>query len=149
MNEIEKMMQNAGLSNVWVENYHNGYCEHRIRYDSYKRMINSMMKANDWTLTEAQEVAKSECRKEYPPFTAEKQIELIKWLAINKKDFGVHYRDYNEEYCWVCGCEFNVEDYLRFNEDITFEKTLAGLINAIWQSLTEEERKQIKNILEE
>ena len=83
----------------------------------------------------------------YPSFTAEKQIELIKWLAINKEDFGIHYKDYDEEYRWVCGCEFNVEDYLRFNEDRTFEESLAGLINNLWQDLTESEQEQIRSIL--
>ena len=48
-----------------------------------------------------------------PPFTAEKQLELIKWLGA---------------------------------ED--FENALAGLINSLWQDLTEEEKQQVKGILE-
>jgi hypothetical protein len=85
----------------------------------------------------------------YPDFTAEKQIELIKWLAkiyelrinwveqyYNSYHFAV--RDYKNGRLnhSVCGCE------------IPFEETLAYLINRIWQDLTEEERTQIKNILE-
>lgn len=75
-------------------------------------------------------------------------MKLIKWLAINKEDFGIHYRDYDEEYCWMCGCEFEVEVYRIFNEDETFEESLAGLINRLWECLSEEEKQQVKGILE-
>lgn len=54
----------------------------------------------------------------YPPFTAEKQIELIKWL--------------------VCTGE----------EESTFEETLSKQVNDLWQDLTEEEKQQVKGILE-
>ena len=54
----------------------------------------------------------------YPPFTAEKQIELIKWL--------------------VCTGE----------EENTFEETLSKQVNDLWQDLTEEEKQQVKGILE-
>lgn len=62
----------------------------------------------------------------YPPFTAEKQLELIKWLIVH----SFH----------IC-----LEDELIVS---AFEDSLANLINNLWQYLTEEERKQIKNILE-
>jgi hypothetical protein len=64
----------------------------------------------------------------YPPFTAEKLINLEMFL-INKGDF----------------------DIKKGSVDITFESftsCIAGLINNLWQDLTEEERKQIKEILE-
>ena len=83
MNEVEKTYSNAGLSNMWVERYSDGYYEHERYYNSYKEMINNMMKVNDWTLSEAQEVAKRECKKEHPLFTAERQIAIIKWLLKN------------------------------------------------------------------
>ena len=128
MSEITKLYENAGLSNMWVERYNDGYYEHERYYNSYKEMINNMMKANDWTLTEAQEVAKRECRKEHPPFTAEKLIKLEMFL-INKGDF----------------------DIKKGSVDITFESftsCIAGLINNLWQDLTPEEKASIKNILE-
>lgn len=60
---------------------------------------------------------------EYPQidFTAEKQLELIKWIACNK----------------INECK-----------NIDFGEVLAELINSFWQSLTEEEKQQIKEILE-
>ena len=68
-----------------------------------------------------------DCDK-YPPFTAEKLINLVMFL-INKGDF----------------------DIKKGSVDITFESftsCIAGLINNLWQDLTEEEKASIKNILE-
>ena len=141
MSEIEKLYENAGLSNIWVERYNDGYYEHEIRYNSYKEMINNMMKANDWTLTEAQEVAKKECRKEYPPFTAEKQLELIKWAARKQPKVEIG---------WSPAYGYWVENQTdtRYYFGDQFDNALVSLINYLWQDLTEEERKQIKEILE-
>ena len=60
----------------------------------------------------------------YPPFTAEKLINLVMFL-INKGDF----------------------DIKKGSVDITF--CIAGLINNLWQDLTAEEKQQVKGILEE
>ena len=60
-------------------------------------------------------------------FTAEKQLELIKWLII----------------------EGYIEDMLTVQiSEENFEVCLADTFNELWQDLTEEERKQIKEILE-
>ena len=61
----------------------------------------------------------------YPPFTAEKQIELIKWCLDN-------YRGY-------------IFDSI---ETEWFEEQLCAFINNIWQDLTEAEKQQVKGILE-
>ena len=64
--------------------------------------------------------------KIYPPFTAEKQIELIKWLIRNHK-------------------------YFIFVVDVSnFEETLAKFINELAKDnwLTLEEKQQVKEILE-
>ena len=132
MSEIEKMYENAGLSNMWVARYNDGYYEHERYYNSYKEMIRNMMKANDWTLTEAQEVAKRECKKEHPPFTAEKQLKILCFIVNNKHSVTFH-------------------DQIFGGDKLTSEKiqeNLAWAINRIWQDLTEEEKASIKNILE-
>lgn len=77
----------------------------------------------------------------YPPFTAEKQIELIKWAARTgepKVEIG---------YSSVYG--YWVENYTdtRYYFGEQFDSALASLINSIWQDLTEEEKQQIKDIL--
>lgn len=61
----------------------------------------------------------------YPPFTTDKQIELIKWMIKT-----------NHRY---------------FIQDIIaddFSETLAGVFNLYWQDLTAEEKQQVKGILE-
>ena len=144
MNEVEKLYENAGLSNMWVENYHDGYYEHIIRYNSYKEMINSMMKANDWTLTEAREVAKRECRKECPPFTPEKQLELLK-ICFDKYERLEKVRGL-KEICIIYH-HFGSNGYKEFVNCETWEETIAGLINNLWKDLTEDERSEIYGIL--
>ena len=65
---------------------------------------------------------------DYPPFNAKKQLSLMAFL-INRK----------------VGLSFKAEQ-----GEITVEaisRGLAGIVNRIWQDLTEEERKQIKEIL--
>lgn len=91
----------------------------------------------------------AECNNgQYPDFTAEKQIELIKWIA--KKKFVVYDNlgglfmgimpTYNEELGIVCKNKAMNIDF--------FEEALAKLINSLWQNLTSEEKQQIKEILE-
>ena len=61
----------------------------------------------------------------YPPFTAEKQLGLIKWCLDN----------YRGEIFDTIETEW-------------FEEQLSAYINDIWQDLTESEQEQIKEILE-
>ena len=60
----------------------------------------------------------------YPPFTAEKQIELIKWF--------MHSRHFSS---------------VRFNAQWVVDD-IASHINFLWQNLTEDEKQQVKGILE-
>lgn len=81
----------------------------------------------------------------YPPFTAEKQLELIKWLV--RKNFYDEriIRSNFEKTCFYCSY---INDYYESEYFEKFEEALANVFNYFWQDLTEEERKQIKNILE-
>jgi len=74
------------------------------------------------------------------PFTAEKQIKLIKWLIQKYKTILIEHK-LNLFY-------INITDIYTGMVHIEFDETIAGLINNIWQSLTEEEKASIKNILE-
>ena len=69
------------------------------------------------------------------PFTAEKQLELIKKLGNINIDI--------DNGCYMSSEILKVEARCD-----TFEETLAEFVNNLWQSLTEEERKQVKEILE-
>ena len=82
---------------------------------------------------------------EYPPFTAEKQIELIKWFAKNQQGFCLGYWIGKDGNNWECSV-ISEWEVLSISEN--FEEALTGFINVIWQSLTEEEKQQIKDILQ-
>lgn len=79
----------------------------------------------------------------YPEFTAEKQLELIKWLSITKAILIKQNRMF-------VGFETGNPEDLKCVEDLdlSFEETLAGLINHLWRDLTESEKSEIKRILE-
>lgn len=81
-----------------------------------------------------------ECGKceDYNPFTAEKQLELIKYLA-------------NIE---TIATQFDGGDYQVLTESNfgnwckTFEQALASLTLELWQDLTDNQKQQIKEILQ-
>ena len=74
-----------------------------------------------------------------PPFSAEKQIELIKWLMRYDEIHG----DYNDNEYGFATLNYSG----KYKKD--FEESLASVINnELWQSLTEEEKQQVKGILE-
>ena len=79
----------------------------------------------------------------YPPFTAEKQLELIKWLA-KRLDFGLEY--YHDK--WVVQTQLGWDCYEEQFEHRSFDEALSGFINHLWKELTEEEKQQIREILE-
>lgn len=83
-----------------------------------------------------------ESNSSYPPFTAEKQIELIKWLLQNKR-LCIRKAEHSNNF--YMDTLFNRLDGVD-NKD--FEQCLASLVNNLWQDLTEEEKQQVKEILE-
>jgi len=82
-----------------------------------------------------------------PPFTTEKQIELIKWLG------GLDYlrlvRTIAEAKDWIFNSEYNmlVNTYKHSSRAETFEEALAKLINSLWQDLAETKQEEIRKIL--
>lgn len=77
---------------------------------------------------------------DYPPFTVEKQLELIKLLC---------------QQCDLTISHFSKWDFVHYDgqEPINlsgkdFVETLAKLVNMYWQDLTETEKAEIKRILE-
>ena len=95
MNEVEKLYENAGINEKRC--FANDCLDMSRCHDCYFNKVYQ------------------------PQFTAEKQLELIKWIACNK----------------INECK-----------NIDFGEALAELINSFWQSLTEEDKQQIKEILE-
>ena len=133
MSEVEKMYSNAGISKIG---------NRRCTTVEYLDCMDKCASCDKYAIS-------------YPPFTARKQIELIKWISNNDKDknkeltlynsahpyyyFGLHHEPAHSE-----------DDMWGYGEGLgtTFEDGLASIINNLWQSLTEEERTQIKEILE-
>jgi len=74
----------------------------------------------------------------YPPFTAEKQLELIKLLS--EREIYINHAEgkYFIFTMNIGGSECSKD----------FDTSLAKYINLIWQDLTEEERNSIKEILQ-
>ena len=77
----------------------------------------------------------------YPPFTAEKQIEIVKFLLA--KDVFKCYQHYTSKAYIVL-----IDDVKDFICNKPFDEFLASYINYLWLSLTEKEKQQIKEILE-
>ena len=115
MNEIEKMYKNVGIKE---------YCSIYETNKQCEGMVDC-----------------SECASaKYPPFTTEKQLELIKWLS---------------RYCITIDCEdgeYEVYTVLDDNKIDNFydklEDAIAYCVNKIWQDLTPEEKQQVQEILE-
>ena len=93
-----------------------------------------------------------ECNKceDYNPFTAEKQLELIKWLVkrciyfeileMNDESYGLEFKyaiedEYNKKGRYACV----------INKD--FACALAESVITMWQDLTDEQKQEIKEIL--
>lgn len=116
MSEITKLYENAGIEKEFekpAECVKNPYisCDGCMLYDDKKGKCNN--------------------RKDYPQFTAEKQIELIKWLIRKYKTISIEHK-LNLFY-------INITDIYTGMVHIEFDETIAGLINNLWQDLTEEE----------
>ena len=122
MNEIEKLYENAE-----IEKIHNCKgCEYEEEYICDDCPPQQLI---------------------YPPFTAEKQLELIKFITSlgvceieNWNDKGFHFAIKRERIYPTMFLSLS---------NINLQETLANVINNLWQDLTEEEKEQVKGILNE
>lgn len=88
-----------------------------------------------------------------PPFTAEKQLELIKWLAHKDYDkdallININGSNYTYFSLGINSCDDGnglYEDYCFGSGQ--FDEALAGVVNLIWQDLTDQEKEEIRGIL--
>lgn len=117
MNEIEKMYENAGIE--LIRECFNGDCavKDEIGYD--KNICDNRCVYID---------------EKYPPFTAEKQLELIKWISHHDGCFEVH----------LNSIEFGDSG---FGCCSTFEESFARAVNNFLKSATEKEKEKVKEIL--
>ena len=87
-------------------------------------------------------------------FTAEKQLELIKWLGKLEEhlEIDIEYQKRNELWCIslretavICPYYDDLKNWVYHKH---FDQALAGLILDIWQDLTDDQKQEIKNILD-
>ena len=119
MNEITKLYENVGIEKI---------------YD-----------CSTCPYVDCEDKCKVDMGTNYPYFTAEKQLELIKFIA-KRDSFGLNW--YTTCDSWSAKTDFRFEYYDKAFEHENFDEALAGLVNQLWQDLTEEEKQQIKEILE-
>lgn len=121
MTEISKMFENAGI---------NKSCRANIKFDD---CIYSPSDCGNYN---------------YPDFTAEKQIELIKLISKQGQVIIENWEKDNKGF----NITFRANSNLRYiTMDCitrkTIEEALAQIINDIWQDLTDQEKEEIRNIL--
>lgn len=76
----------------------------------------------------------------YPQFTAEKQLELIKWLGI-RDEFNFYQNKITKDWIFY--------DHEKDATHYNFKLGLASWVNYLWQDLTSEEKEQVRGILNE
>ena len=84
--------------------------------------------------------AETKCEPFYPPFTAEKQIELIKWLAKHYGNIHILNNVARGFAIGIEGVSFNLKK---------FEEIIAMVLNTFWQDLTDQDKEEIRRILNE
>ena len=130
MTEISKMFENANAYKMLCNCEFKNLYDYRIEYGS---------DVCDYTESKIKEPCKV-CEKAkqkikyYPDFTAEKQIELIKKLGNINIDI--------DNGCYMSSEILEVEAHCD-----EFEETLAEFVNNLWQDLTDQEKEEIRNIL--
>ncbi|MBO7696223.1 MAG: hypothetical protein J6T10_26605 [Methanobrevibacter sp.] len=121
MNEVEKMYENAGI---------------------LKECLSPCLINKTWR--KYHDCPNCNKRKNYPPFTAEKQLELIKLLSYY---YNITIsKNFENDYTFQCEGD-DVRRYV-FTSGQGFAEQIASFINMCYELLPEEERKQIKEILE-
>lgn len=135
MTEIEKMYENANAYKMLCN------CEFKNLFDysiDYGQDVCIHAEDENRKGCEGCELAEQNV-KYYPPFTAEKQLLLIQLLA---KTRIIHISFLSNE--WSIE---GIGGYgIKYD---TFKNALSGYINQIWQYLTDQEKEEIRNILNE
>lgn len=87
----------------------------------------------------------------YPPFTAEKQLKLIKWLMQYKQTLLIELQYFEGDCCIThcTECEDNdTVEYVRTGRAKLLENAIADLFIDMWQDLTDDQKQEVKRILE-
>jgi len=80
----------------------------------------------------------------YPPFTAEKQLTLLRKIV---KSYTINISYSIDAYYMKARSKNSKDEYLEVNN--YFDEGLASLIIDLWQDLTNQEKEEIRRILNE
>ena len=78
-------------------------------------------------------------------FSPYRQLELIKWLS-DTFVFRTYTRLKKEVTCLLTEREYGCDEY--FCKSTTLDQALAGLIINLWNDLSDEQREEVKRILQ-
>ena len=140
MNEIEKLYSLAGVEPKCTDEckladeYWNDE-ELANKYGTFDRYLQCWCPQNQECTDECKWAYD---KFTYPPFTAEKQLELIKWLA----KLFIHIDSRDNQIILSSG-----GGYVSYTAE-KLEDAIALLINSKWNIFTEAEQDEIKRILE-
>ena len=140
MSEVEKLYENVGIKLGCCKYAEYGYEGEEGTWYYCKKEGKEC-----WTYPNGN----ANCvEKGYPPFTAEKQIEIENVILQNKKNYN-KWIEYNINVYGEWVIRFVRTD--KFAPYIALGKTraeaFANVINHFWQSLTSAEKQQVKGIL--
>lgn len=126
MTNIQKLYELAKVVKYRAINRHNPL----LKYGDYNNLDDVITFGDDFDI-----------ELDYPPFTAEKQLELIKWLAFERR---VSIKFINAKW-YLYTAEMGISTSAKYE---TFEQLLAEFICNMWKDLTEEQREEIRGILQ-
>ena len=151
MSEIEKikLYQNAGIEPTYtdeciVANKFWGNEELANEYGTFDKFMEKNCKFGYQDCTDECEYAYT--KTHYPPFTAEKQIELIKYFSNN---YNISINKDNNIFRFLFINKDGIHNF--YTSGVDFAESLALFVISRYknQILTEEEKQQIKEILNE
>lgn len=88
----------------------------------------------------------NDCEK-YPPFTAEKQIELIEFMLKKYGEETIGFELWKDNSYHVM-CHLGYDGFENYADANTLGGAIAGLITLYWKDFTEAEQNEIRRILE-
>lgn len=167
MSEIEKMYKLANIAKPVIKKwYYDGYYED-FSWKSSKEDCTELLKYFDNSIDKLndriQQMKKEENTKydrytdsvntefgriekayiDYPPFTIKKQIELIKWFVKTFAEIETLEINYRLNDCFQISSCNSVSKF-----EFEFEEALASFISNLYLDLTDDQKEEIRMILQ-
>lgn len=125
MTEIEKMFENANAYKMLCN------CEYKNLFDyriDFGQDVCSHVEDKTRKGCEGCELAEQNV-KYYPPFTTDKQLKILEWFISNRWWLNLKLLDKG------------------FDFSLNLDEKLAKLVNRLWESFDDQEKEEIRGIL--